>query len=55
MSGQVKTKVMADDELSRVARSLFGSGSGNLRYYVLSGGTGPATTSLASTSVGCSA
>ena len=32
--------------VGRVARSLFGSGSGNLRYYVLSGGTGPATTSL---------
>jgi len=32
--------------VGRVARSLFGSGSGNLRYYVLGGGTGPATTSL---------
>jgi murein DD-endopeptidase MepM/ murein hydrolase activator NlpD len=32
--------------VGRVARSLFGSGSGNLRYYVLGGGSGPATTSL---------
>lgn len=32
--------------VGRVARSLFGSGSGNLRYYLLGGGTGPATTSL---------
>jgi hypothetical protein len=32
--------------VGRVARSLFGSGSGNLRYYVLGGGTGPVTTSL---------
>jgi len=33
--------------VGRVARSLFGSGSGSgLRYYVLSGGTGPATASL---------
>ena len=33
--------------VGRVARSLFGSGSGaGLRYYVLDGGTGPATASL---------
>jgi hypothetical protein len=33
--------------VGRVARSLFGNGSGTgLRYYVLSGGTGPATAAL---------
>ena len=33
--------------VGRVARSLFGNGGGNsLRYYVLGGGTGPATASL---------
>ena len=33
--------------VGRVARSLFGNGGSNgLRYYVLGGGTGPATTSL---------
>jgi hypothetical protein len=32
--------------VGRVARSLFGTGGGNLRYYVLGGGAGPATSSL---------
>ena len=32
--------------VGRVARSLFGSGGGNLRYYVLGGAGGPATASL---------